>query len=103
MPAWHFVMSGLPPHLFASVTLNTTPGSALEDLLSYFLKPTIGLVQQSVLHQRSLYGTINKAVLVLVVICSAYPRGNNLSSSKAWSTPTLVPVPWHRCVAAAWT
>ena len=101
MPAWHFVMSGLPPHLFASITVNTTPGAASKHLLNNLLKPTVGLVQQSVLHQRSLYGTINKAVLVLVVVCAAFHRGNNLSSSKAWSTPTLVPVHWHRCVAAA--
>ena len=100
MPAWHFVMSGLPSLLFAFITINTTPGAALEHLLSNPLKPAVGVVQQSVLYQRTLYGTINKAVLV-VVACTASTRGSSLSSSKAWSTPTLVPVHWHRCVAAA--
>ena len=49
MPAWHFVMSGLPALLIAFIKVDTTPASALEDLEGYPLKPTIGLVQQSVL------------------------------------------------------
>ena len=52
MPAWHFVMSGLPSLLFAFITINTTPGAALEHLLSNPLKPAVGVVQQSVLYQR---------------------------------------------------
>ena len=49
MPAWHFVMSGLPALLIAFIKVDTTPASALEDLEGYPLKPTIGLVQQSAL------------------------------------------------------